>query len=383
MIEITRFVLALIVAQTHLVPLRDQWLGQQAVFGFYTLSGYLMTRVLNTRYGFSAAGTGAFVVNRILRLWPAYLIVLGLTLIASLEFPLGLHRVPESAIDALTSLTIIGQTKFDFLAQSDALPVLTSWSLSIELVCYLLLALYFARSTKRLVLFAVLGLIGIGISTMHCALGPDPARYGPFCYQNRYSVIQAGFIPFAAGGLVYFYYDALAAYVRRNAMAIAAALIALDILCVGSDVIALNLATFIGIGIMSFMVLWRVNEPLSRTTDFFGRASYHLFISHMSIAPVLVALWGGHQTHLVIAGIFVTTVLLSLGLSVLLVPLELKINEMRRRISSHPGRWWFGRNSALARQHGALTSVSPIRVAASEPIPPHALAEGPIGDPQK
>ena len=54
MIEITRFVLAAIVAQTHLASVHDQWLGQQAVFAFYALSGYLMTRVLNTRYGFSA-----------------------------------------------------------------------------------------------------------------------------------------------------------------------------------------------------------------------------------------------------------------------------------------------------------------------------------------
>jgi peptidoglycan/LPS O-acetylase OafA/YrhL len=45
-----------------------------AVFAFYTLSGYLMTRVLNERYGFTAAGTAAFALNRVLRLWPVYLV---------------------------------------------------------------------------------------------------------------------------------------------------------------------------------------------------------------------------------------------------------------------------------------------------------------------
>ena len=379
MLEITQFVLAAIVAQTHLVPLRDQWLGQQAVFAFYTLSGYLMTRVLHTRYGFSPAGTRAFMLNRVLRLWPAYLIVLGLTLIASLEFPLGAHRVPHSVIDALTSLTIIGQTKFDFLAQSDALPVLTSWSLSIELVSYLMLALYFARSKKRLLLFAALGLIGIGISTIGCAVGPDPARYGPFCYQNRYGVVQAGFIPFAAGGLVYFYFDALSNWLTRNGIAVMAALIGLEALCVGFDFIAVNFATFIGIGVMACIVLARANDPLTRTTDFFGRASYHLFISHMSIAPVLAALWIGRRSPVVVILIFVLTVLLSLGLSALLVPLELKINEMRRRISSQQEGRRARRNAAPARPHGGVPSAAPIHLAAL----PQAVAEGHTGDRQQ
>ena len=88
MIEISRYILATMVAQTHLWPLGAAWTGNIAVFAFYTLSGYLMTRVLNERYGFSARGTVAFLLNRVLRLWPAYLTILGLTLIALSFLPL-------------------------------------------------------------------------------------------------------------------------------------------------------------------------------------------------------------------------------------------------------------------------------------------------------
>jgi peptidoglycan/LPS O-acetylase OafA/YrhL len=88
MIEISRYILATMVAQTHLWPLGAAWTGNIAVFAFYTLSGYLMTRVLNERYGFSARGTVAFLLNRVLRLWPAYLAILGLTLIALSFLPL-------------------------------------------------------------------------------------------------------------------------------------------------------------------------------------------------------------------------------------------------------------------------------------------------------
>jgi peptidoglycan/LPS O-acetylase OafA/YrhL len=367
MIEITRFVLAAIVAQTHLASFHDQWLGQQAVFAFYALSGYLMTRVLNTRYGFSASGTRAFILNRILRLWPAYLVVLGLTLLASLKFPLGSNRIPQTAADVVTTLTIIGQTKFDFLAMSNALPVLTSWSLSIELVSYLLLGLYFAKSKNRLFAFAALGLIGIGISTIACAIGPDPTRYGDFCYQNRYGVIQAGFIPFAAGGLIYFYFDWLRDAFRRNLRRIVTVLVVLEVLCVVSTFVAYTFGTFIGVGFMALIILLHPNDPLTRTTDFFGRASYHLFISHMSIAPVLAALWAAPRWPAVTkVAIFFLTVVLSLGLSTLLVPLELKVNELRRRISSHLDKRRSDGVSAFASQYRQAPSDAPVLVAAMD-----------------
>lgn len=61
MIEVSRYVLAVIVAQTHLWPKGQEWTGQIAVFAFYTLSGYLITRVLNVRYGFTWNGTRRFV----------------------------------------------------------------------------------------------------------------------------------------------------------------------------------------------------------------------------------------------------------------------------------------------------------------------------------
>jgi peptidoglycan/LPS O-acetylase OafA/YrhL len=54
-------------------------------------------------------------------------------------------------------LTIVGETTFDYRVHPAAFPVLTSWSLSIELVSYLLLAIYFARSKYRLVALAALG----------------------------------------------------------------------------------------------------------------------------------------------------------------------------------------------------------------------------------
>ena len=107
MIEITRYVLAAVVAQTHLWPQGADWSGQIAVFAFYTLSGYLMTRILHERYGLTVRGTAAFVLNRVLRLWPAYTVIMASVLLALRFLPLQnfffLIRTPTSAADVVTT----------------------------------------------------------------------------------------------------------------------------------------------------------------------------------------------------------------------------------------------------------------------------------------
>ena len=109
MIEISRYMLATIVAQTHLWPRGPSWTGQISVFAFYTLSGYLMTRVLNERYGFTIWGTAAFLLNRVLRLWPAYLVIMVPVIVALGFLPLHnffpLIRMPTTAADIITNVT--------------------------------------------------------------------------------------------------------------------------------------------------------------------------------------------------------------------------------------------------------------------------------------
>jgi peptidoglycan/LPS O-acetylase OafA/YrhL len=176
---------------------------------------------LNERYGFSAPGTMAFLINRVLRLWPAYFTILGLTLIALLFLPLSsfyfLIHMPSTVADIVTNLAILGQVTFDFRQWLPlAKPVVTSWSLSIEIFSYVLLALYFARSSTRLWVFAAVGAVAMGISTWYCAVSADSAAYGPYCSQNRYGVLQAGFLPFAMGGLFYFHRGTLSVWIKAN-----------------------------------------------------------------------------------------------------------------------------------------------------------------------
>src|ERR1700731_4385124 len=110
MIEIVRFLLSAVVLESHIWLPATSWLAWQSVFGFYTLSGFLMVRVLRERYGFGPRNFAPFILNRFLRLWPAYLVVLGLTGVAlrllNVEgiYPL-LHR-PYDQWDALANIAV-------------------------------------------------------------------------------------------------------------------------------------------------------------------------------------------------------------------------------------------------------------------------------------
>ena len=352
MFEIMRYLLALIVADTHLWPVGWGWSGWQAVFGFYTLSGYLMTRVLHERYGFAWSGTVAFLANRMLRLWPAYLTVIAATGLVLCFYPLGNFffslTAPRSFWGALTLVALLGQVSVDFVYLIP-LPRLapTSWSLSIEVVCYCLLAVYFAQTPKRLIALAVLGAIGIALSTGYCAAVPSP-YYGPYCFQNRYGVIQAGFIPFAVGGLAYFHRPLLRAWLASWWKWGLAALLGAEMLVALSIFVSMTLGPFLGVVAMLALIVWDGGDKRpSPAVDFIGRASYHLFIAHMSIAAILVVCFGMTANAF---PVFAVSVALAMALSGVLVPLEWRLNHMRGRIS----RW--GR-----RPGGTSGEVAPVR----------------------
>jgi peptidoglycan/LPS O-acetylase OafA/YrhL len=78
---IYRFLLACCVVIDHVSGSQYvSHIGMFAVFGFYVLSGYLITRVLQDAYNFDSV---AFWSNRALRLFPLYAVFLtvGLLLI--------------------------------------------------------------------------------------------------------------------------------------------------------------------------------------------------------------------------------------------------------------------------------------------------------------
>lgn len=83
--------LALMVVGQHIGGLPR--IGSYAVFGFYALSGYLMTFIMQNNYGYSRFGIGKYALNRFLRIYPIYWVSIAVSalLVMLIANAMGLH----------------------------------------------------------------------------------------------------------------------------------------------------------------------------------------------------------------------------------------------------------------------------------------------------
>lgn len=75
-----RFFLSFLVAISHLYGHMIHGPAAYAVWGFFVLSGFLMSLVLTKKYGFSPSGLKDYAQNRFLRIYPSYIfsVILGI-----------------------------------------------------------------------------------------------------------------------------------------------------------------------------------------------------------------------------------------------------------------------------------------------------------------
>ncbi|GAB3292370.1 acyltransferase family protein [Parahaliea aestuarii] len=188
-----RTFLALLVVATHLGGYPG--LGSYAVFGFYCLSGYLMTLIMQRRYGYSGDGVLRYGLNRFLRIFPVYWVSIGLSLalIALLgnEFTASYHHAiyrPEGAAQWARNLLL-------YFPQMES-PRLTppAWALTVELFFYALIALGASRSPfTSWCWFAVSVLHHVNVAVLQ--MDSD----------HWYFSIPAASLPFATGALIFHY----------------------------------------------------------------------------------------------------------------------------------------------------------------------------------
>ena len=186
-----RTFLALMVATGHLFgPFQ---LGTYAVFGFYVLSGFLMTLIMHESYGYSLQGIGRYVLNRILRIYPAYwaacLISAALILFFSVTKTVEYHEsmyLPQNAGEFFRNLFII------FIKFPGPRLVPPAWALTIELIFYILIALGISRNLYVCLLWLAASLaytVYINLQGME--------------WQYRYFGVFAASLPFSLGACSY------------------------------------------------------------------------------------------------------------------------------------------------------------------------------------
>jgi peptidoglycan/LPS O-acetylase OafA/YrhL len=290
MIDVYRFILALCVVQGHLVGRGESalWLAWQAVFSFYVLSGFLMSLILNQDYGFTPGGLARFAVNRWLRLFPVYYTVIGLTalyiaFIGPLNQLNGAMLLPSTATAIFANLSIVTLTGFDFAPEMQRLSP-TTWSLAIEIFCYALLAVYFAKSRARLL---VMLMVGIGVAAVQIFIDLDQPHYG---FQNHYSVLQAGLIPFALGGLAYFCRSArIYEFSGTKLLLLGMLFLANFVVCYWSDFHKYVSSLYVAAVLNALLVPMLFTQTTKHSWQkILGGLSYPIFLCHWVVATLIL-----------------------------------------------------------------------------------------------
>ena len=192
MFGIFRYVLAHMVVIAHLWPALTDWTGIYAVFSFYTLSGYLMTHVLTTVYGFSYKGMSRFLLNRALRIFPPYWFVLAFSIILILLIP-DIEKGINSRLNLPSSMLEWVHNVFIFGLYSDQTRLVPpAWSLNVELFFYVLMAVFLVRKRSFVILWFSVSLL----YTVYM-LGAG------FDFAHRYYPPQAASLPFSLGALIF------------------------------------------------------------------------------------------------------------------------------------------------------------------------------------
>jgi peptidoglycan/LPS O-acetylase OafA/YrhL len=205
-----RIFLATCVAIGHLAE--SQWyVGRQAVFLFFVLSGYVVSYILCNDYLKARNGLLKYAMNRFLRIYPLYFVSMLVAIVFAIIFPEITRRVdvryfytsPFQSLDALgiwfSNINLIGLAAFDgVLVKPNFIPV--AWSIGTEIVYWILIPVLLLFRPLRMLALAV----GIIYTVAFVALDYTVYSKGGYkWFAWRYFAAGAALLPFMAGVYIY------------------------------------------------------------------------------------------------------------------------------------------------------------------------------------
>lgn len=322
LLPLLRFAMAVCVVGTHMWRAAFKDAGLHAVFGFFAISGFLITRISATSY---KGRPFSFLFNRFLRIYPQYLVAIALGALVAWQTPaVAAHfnntlQLPGSVPDAIRQITIFG------LRSAAVLLSPASWSLNVELYFYLLIGLVTYRSELltygALLVTAIMGyLAAIGHAFFGFYGDPLGNAFVFFLGSSAYFLSRRLQPPRWLGWLM------LAVY---TLLAIASRLFVTN--SPGCDVLLVLSA--IAVAVMLIRPpqidpagLFGTITP--QAANFVGRLAYPLFLVHWACTTPVFA-WLGQPG----AGLFCGGMTLSLLVSCLMVlGIDRPIENLRRRV---------------------------------------------------
>lgn len=295
-----RLFLATLVASSHLWSSMIQGYAAYAVWGFFVLSGYLMTYILSERYGTNARGLGHYAWNRFLRIYPTYWLALFLGIVALTVLPpMGVmpdklnaaFTFPRTLLDWVFPFTLLIQFPSYFL------PVPIAKALGIEIAYYCLMP--FFTSSKLLTWSCLLLAFAYNIILY----------YENSDFYDRYMSLLPCALPFTAGSLCYHY--------RRNLRPLISPLISTSIWIL-HGLIVLSFPAypwFYGLLVSVLLSAWvtisLADQKASTFDGLLGDLSYPLYLLHTTVAAFFLIPFGHERNVQFFTVSFASAILLS------------------------------------------------------------------------
>lgn len=202
-----RTMLAVWVMAFHLLDIRI--IGPYAVFSFFVLSGFLMTTIMHDAYGYNKNGITRYAINRFLRLYPMYWVVVIFSIVViylvtpeySFRYKSAM-QIPETFGDLMANISMIFPSILPYNVQPRLSP--PTWALTIEIFFYICIALGISKNRKITVVWVMLSITYFVWSYM--------AKLGA---PHRYASIFGASLPFSLGALLYYYKSALFCTIKK------------------------------------------------------------------------------------------------------------------------------------------------------------------------
>lgn len=297
-----RFVLANMVVLTHIGGV--EIIAGIAVWSFFMLSGYLMTLILNNKYGFQSKGLKIFAVSRIIRLYPMYWfsILTASALIIMFDENVTARQInaqmmmPTNIGNIISTITILGTTVLGIGRPFSALSP-SVWAVDIELIMYIISCIYLSRSHKYAKYIFIVCVLSF---PMLWLLAKHFIRIGETELGNQitYSFILVALMPYSAGVLLFFNKDKISDYVRKVSLPVAVIITFITVF-ISVFIISkysVTISYLLPMPVIALLIVtlsnYKINGSfISKIDNYLGLMSYPIYLLHWLSAYVVILIF--------------------------------------------------------------------------------------------
>ena len=280
-----RFVFAFMVVVTKYAGI--EVIAGIGVWGFFMLSGFLMTLVLNKKYTFTRKGIGLFFISRVLRLYPCYFAVVAITMVLyyrvlGMDFSSICDHYFSTIRDITANVFILSNTIFGIGRANVVVPI--SWAVDVELMMYFASVVFIARNPKfslysmlfTTALFPLLWLI----SKQYIADDPQTAS------NLIYSFLPAALLPYTIGSFLCHYRKKIILQFSPVRLALVSAVLLLIIFQMPKFSVTLTYLVSLPLLAGIIVMLFRVKR--NPVDSFLGDLTYPMYLSIGTLNTLLI-----------------------------------------------------------------------------------------------